>query len=114
MTIYELEKKMWIAFVNLFRVTFIVVLVVVHYDCCCFDVDGGCQLIIMALTSFFSQGRIRYQPTVLLCFFLFFMVFPIVCVVDVVLVVVVILITCFAPSSTTVAYYCFALSSSTA
>ena len=94
---------MWIAVVNLFRVTFIVVMVVDYsYDCCCFHDDGGCQSIIMALTSFVLQGRFRYQPTVLLCFFLFIMVFPIVCVVDVVLVLVVILITCFAPSSTTV------------
>ena len=67
-TINKVEQKMWIAVVNLFRVTFIVVLVVVQYDCCCFDVDGGCQVIIMALTSFFLQGRIRYQPTVLYLF----------------------------------------------
>ena len=102
MTIYELEKKMWIALVNLFRVTFIVVLVVVHYDCCCFDVDGGCKLFIMALTSFFLHGRVRCQPTVLVCFSLLLLVFRIVCVVDVLLVVVVIVLMCFAPSSTSV------------
>ena len=106
MTIYELEEKMWIAVVILFRVTFIVVLVVVHYDCCCFDVDGGCKLFIMALTSFFLHGRIRHQRTVLVCFSLFFMVVGIISVVDVVLLVLVILITCFAPSSTRVLLLC--------
>ena len=72
-TINKVEQKMWIAVVNLFRVTFIVVLVVVQYDCCCFDLDDGCQVIIMALTSFFLQ--LEFVISLLYCTCLLFPVF---------------------------------------